>query len=133
MFKIYGNRGISAVIILLCLTVILLAIVAFQGYQRLTNVTFDTPYQVVFLSNGQAYIGRLENLGSRFLVLTDVYYVTSQLNQETKHGTDSLIKRGKEWHAPDRMILNAQHVLFIEPVGSGSAVAKLIERLRAEN
>ncbi len=33
----------------------------------------------------------------------------------------------KEWHGPDRMILNATHILFIEPVSPDSQVAKLIE------
>jgi hypothetical protein len=44
-----------------------------------------------------------------------------------------LIKRGKEGHAPDRMIINAQQILFIEPVTPGSQVAKLIEELKTKN
>jgi hypothetical protein len=37
-----------------------------------------------------------------------------------------LIKRGKELHEPDRMYLNTQQILFVEPVGPNSKVAQLI-------
>jgi hypothetical protein len=37
-----------------------------------------------------------------------------------------LIRRGKEWHGPDYTILNAEHIVLIEPVSEGSKVAELI-------
>ena len=39
----------------------------------------------------------------------------------------SLIKRGREWHGPDRMILNEKAIVFVEPVGRDSRVSQLIE------
>ena len=59
-------------------------------------------------------------------VLTDVYYVVSQGNPETKQVTNSLIKRGKELHEPDRMYLNPNQIVFVESVGPNSKVAQLI-------
>jgi hypothetical protein len=85
-----------------------------------------TEYQLVLLSNGQAYFGKLDNLGDHYLVLHDVFYIQSQTNPDTKQIKNSLVKRGKEWHEPDRMILDAQHVVLIEPVSPSSTVAKLI-------
>ena len=41
--------------------------------------------------------------------------------------TSALVRRGSEWHGPDRMFLNEHHVVLIEPVGTGSKVAQLIE------
>ena len=41
-----------------------------------------------------------------------------------------LVKRGKEWHSPDRMILNANMIVLIEPVSPGSRVAQLIAEAR---
>ena len=38
-----------------------------------------------------------------------------------------LVKRGQEWHAPDRMILNEKAIVLIEPVGKDSRVSQLIE------
>jgi hypothetical protein len=37
-----------------------------------------------------------------------------------------LVKRGKELHAPTETILNARHILVVEPVGPNSEVARLI-------
>jgi hypothetical protein len=59
--------------------------------------------------------------------LTDVYYIQSQVNQETKEVKRVLVRRGNEFHGPDRMFLNERHIELIEPVGEKSDVAKLIE------
>ena len=64
--------------------------------------------------------------GSSHPVLTDVYYVVSQGNPETKQVTNSLIKRGKELHELDRMYLNPNQIVFVEPVGPNAKVAQLI-------
>jgi hypothetical protein len=87
----------------------------------------STPYAAVLLDTGQLYYGKLVNAGSRFPELTDVYYIQSQVNQETKAVTSVLVRRGNEWHGPDRMFLNERHVVLVEPVGTNSKVAQLIE------
>ena len=83
-------------------------------------------YQAVLLHNNQVYFGKLADLGSDYPVLTEAFYIQTTINQETKQQSNILLKRGKEWHAPDRMVLNARHIIMIEPVTDGSAVAKLI-------
>jgi hypothetical protein len=83
-------------------------------------------YYAVLLSNGAVYFGKLEGLGSAYPVLHDVYYVQTTTNPETKAVSSVLVKRGKEWHGPDRMILNEKAVVFVEPVGSDSKVSQLI-------
>ena len=50
----------------------------------------------------------------------------SQTNPETKQASNVLVKRGKELHGPDRMYLNPEHILFVEPVGAGWKVSELI-------
>jgi hypothetical protein len=126
-----NNRAISSTHFLLALIAILLTILVYQNYRRETEGTqFHTPYQAVLLLSGQAYFGKLENFGSPYPVLTDVYYVQNQVNQETKQVTNTLVKRGKEWHEPDRMVLNARQIVFVEPVTPGSQLAKLIEDLK---
>jgi len=88
--------------------------------------TDPTTYYAVLLSNGAVYFGQLEGLGTPYPVLKDVYYVQSNVNQETKAVNNSLVKRGKEWHGPDRMIINEKAIIFVEPVGKDSRVAQLI-------
>ena len=97
---------------------------------RGTSVEFPTSYQAVLLSNGSVYFGHLQGYGSRQPVLTEVYYVVTQTNPETKQSANVLVKRGKELHEPDRMYLNPQLIVFVEPVGPNSKVAQLISQAK---
>jgi len=96
------------------------------GCQKVEPVKFETPYQAVLMVNGAVYFGKLEAWGTDRPVLTDVFYVFSKTDPDTKQVSNMLVKRGKEWHEPDRMYLNPAMVVFVEPVGRDSQVAKLI-------
>jgi hypothetical protein len=89
---------------------------------------FTTPYQAVLLINGTVYYGKLSGYGSRNPVLTDVFYIVSKTDPETKQTTNILVKRGKELHEPDRMYLTSSDIVFVEPVGPQSKVAQLIDQ-----
>jgi hypothetical protein len=96
-------------------------------YHRMRAATsFSTPYQAVLLSNGSVYYGKLSGYSGGHPVLTDVYYILSKTDPDTKQITNVLVKRGKELHGPDRMYLNARQIVFVEPVGPNSKVAQLI-------
>jgi hypothetical protein len=90
-----------------------------------------TPYQAVALMNGQMFYGRVEESGSDYVTLRDVFYIQGRQNPETKTVTSVLIKRGGEAHNPDRMQINRQQVLLIEPVKTDSQIAKLIAEQNA--
>ena len=89
-------------------------------------VVFPTPYQAVLLSNGSVYYGKLQGYGTSNPVLTNVFYIVSTANPTTKQTSNTLVKRGKELHGPDRMYLSPTHIVFVETVGTGSKVAQLI-------
>jgi small nuclear ribonucleoprotein (snRNP)-like protein len=89
-------------------------------------VAFTTPYQAVLLSNNSVYFGKLAGYGTSNPVLTDVYYIVSKTDPTTKEVQNILVKRGKELHGPDRMYLNPNSIVFVEPVGTDSKVAQLI-------
>jgi small nuclear ribonucleoprotein (snRNP)-like protein len=93
---------------------------------RPSSIRFSTPYQAVLLTNGSVYFGHLQHYGGHNPVLTDVFYVVSQTDPDTKQVKSSLIKRGKEMHEPDRMYLNPNQIVFVETVGTNSKVAQLI-------
>jgi hypothetical protein len=119
--------------LLALLVVIGAAVFALWESRGMGAVKFDTPYQAVILDNGQVYYGKVENLGTLFPVLTDVYYVERQVNEQTKEARNILVRRGNEWHAPDRMVVNANHVVLVEPVSPGSKLAQLIVELKTKN
>lgn len=94
------------------------------------TIALTTPYQAVLLSNGSAYFGQLQGLGTPYPVLTNVFYVKSTQDPNTKAISNALVKRGREWHAPDRMILNANMIVLVEPVNPASRVAQLIAQAK---
>jgi len=93
-------RGKGSLVALLTVVAIgLLAWVAMavsRNSSGLPATGIKTPYQAVVLNNGQVYFGKLDKLGTPYPILTDVYYVQGQVNQDTKQVTNTLVKRGKE-------------------------------------
>ena len=123
------SRGIGLLQAVWILAGILVVVaVGFHVFHSIhgSSVRFSTPYQAVLLTNGSVYFGHLQNYGSSHPVLTDVFYVVSQTDPETKQVKSSLVKRGKEMHEPDRMYLNPSQIVFVETVGTNSKVAQLI-------
>ena len=95
----------------------------FVGSERLS---------AVFLLDGQAYFGHLEDTPwSGTIVLRDVYYI----NDASKVTTDlpvGLLKRGGELHQPvDVMYIRRDKVLAIERVTPASPVGLAIASQRA--
>jgi hypothetical protein len=121
-----GSGLVQGVWILAGLLVIVAAAWHITRQARGSATRFTTPFQAVLLANGSVYFGHLEGYGGRQPVLTDVYYIASQTNPETKQVNNVLVKRGKELHEPDRMYLNPNQIVFVEPVGPNSKVAHLI-------
>ncbi len=91
----------------------------------------ESEYKTVLLSNGQAFIGKLEQWGSPFPVLREVYYIRTITDPTSKETSNVLVKRGQEWHSPNRTILNANQIVLVEPVTKGSKVMELIEKAKA--
>jgi hypothetical protein len=108
------------------------AVVGYSIYPARALAAKTPGYQAVLLDNNQVYFGKLADLNTDYPVLTDVFYIQTAVNQETKQQNNILLKRGKEWHAPDRMVSNARHIIMIEPVTAGSTVAKLIAEANAK-
>jgi hypothetical protein len=109
---------------MVCFAILIVAVAC--GRRQTKGPEITTTYSAVLLDNNQVYFGKLANAGSPYPELTDVYYIQSQVNQETKAVNSILIRRGNEVHGPDRMFLNARHIIFIEPVSPNSKVAQLI-------
>ena len=131
MLKSGGARAVTILGTLFAVAVVtLLSILVLRDVQRGSTLRFAAPYQAVMLTNGQVLFGRLEHTGSPFVTLTDVYYVQAQMNQETKQVSNLLVRRGKEWHLPDRTIVYMNNILLIEPVKPDSDLAKRIAELQ---
>ena len=131
MLKNKGGISVTVLgVLLLAVAVILIGILVYQNSGQ--SVSFNTPSQTVLLSNGSVFYGKIVRMGTSYIELNDVFYVQRNVNPETKAVTNVLIKRGNEFHQPDRMILNRDHVLLLEPVSTNSKVADLITKTKKE-
>lgn len=99
-------------------------------------------YQAVFLDNGQVYFGKLSDVNSEFVKLTDIYYL--QVRQQGSDDDEGLqpapnqqqvqpvlVKLGSELHGPeDVMFISRDKVLFWENLKDkdNSKVVEAIER-----
>jgi hypothetical protein len=128
MHSNYSGKAIS----LLSFILVVAILISGCGKNELKKGDLKTEYQGVLLASGQGYFGKIENIGSHFIEMTDVYYIHNQQKPDAKEPQYILIKRGKEFHAPDRMYINVGQVLVMEPVAPDSRVAQLIKEMKAK-
>ena len=124
-----NDRGFGVVEALWALAavfVIAAATLYMVSHLRESSTQFPTPYQAILLANGSVYFGHLQGYGGHQPILTDVFYIVTQTDPNTKQTKNVLVKRGKELHEPDRMYLNPGQIVFVETVGTDSKVAHLI-------
>ena len=100
-------------------------------------------YQAVFLSNGQVYFGKVRNLSKQYVTLTDTYYLIrgQSIQAQTPEGGSEeqtqtafgLRKLGEnEVHGPvDEMVINRDHILFIEEIKDSGPVVQAIKNKKA--
>lgn len=100
--------------------------------QGATPPKFSSEYQAVFMDNGQVVFGKLEQFGSDYPVLRNPFAVQNQVNPETKQASSVLVRRSVDLHGPDYMVLNARHILVVEPVAENSRVAQVIKQAEAQ-
>ena len=127
------TRTIAMVIAwLVAIVAAAVCLIAYETLRANRPPALGSSFHAVLLKTGRPFFGNVENLDTESVVLRDVFYIQSRQNPETKQVSNVLIKRGQEWHAPDRMIVNKRQVLLIEPVTDGSQVAKLIADQQAK-
>jgi hypothetical protein len=138
------RRKITAFAIILL--VLLIAVLAWSAMRSVddqanSNAAVNTKeYQAVFLTNGQVYFGKLQNIGSNYLVLTNIYYLQVQdsvqpttVTASTDSSTNQaqLVKLGNELHGPeDKMEISSKQVLFWENLKADGKVSQSISKYK---
>jgi hypothetical protein len=117
-------------------TALFMAVFLLQGCEQnksdLKKEDFKTEYQSIFLASGAAFFGKIKTIAPLFIELTDVYYVKSSQNIETKQIENKLVKRGKELHGPDVMYITRQNIVMIESISPDSQIGKLIKEVKGK-
>ncbi len=111
---------------------LLVFLLVFQNIKVEERLELKNEYYLVILDNGLAYYGKISHIHTPFPILKDIYYVQSNVDSKSNNVSNTLLKRGKEWHRPDQMIINKEHIVFFEPVDPKSRVYDLIQELKAK-
>ncbi len=109
----------------------------------LTGGVKKDQYQAVFLTNGQAYFGKLQNTRGDYLRLTDVFSVqvqaksaedaakTEQNAAQSQDGQPTLVKLGTELAgSEDEIFLSRDQVVFWENIKKDSKVTTAIQEYK---
>lgn len=127
--------------------VVLAAVIAVIGlagyYAGSGKKPSSKPYQAIFLTNGQVYFGKITKQTKIETTLTDIYYLQVQQPLQPPPSAQAaggkpavepqiqLVKLGSELHKPkDQMVINNDHILFVEEVEQDGQVVQGIERLK---
>lgn len=119
--------AVSLVVLIVVVgSVSVLYLTNFLKYDRYDKQDFidSNTYQAVFLTNEQIYFGRLKNINSDYLILSDVYYV-----KVDTEGVGKVVKLGtSEPYGPlDKMIINQDQVLYWENLSFDSPFIKRVQ------
>lgn len=139
-----SSSSLSSKVLVLVLVVVGVALIAAMSLWFFTK---DNPsvngdrYQAVFLTNGQVYFGKLDNINNGYVQLSDIYYlqVTQDQIQEgendaTADPSITLAKLGNELHGPeDTMYISRSQVLFWENLKDDGEVVTAISNFQSEN
>ena len=120
-----ASKVVVLLVVLASLAVLAaLAVGLFSSRVTTDSMVKSDQYQVVFLSNGQVYFGKLSDLDRPYVALTDIYYLQVEQQIQPEQGQQaqnqqqpkiSLAKLGNELHGPeDAMYIERNQVVFWE-------------------
>jgi len=106
-----------------------------------------SPYQAVFLTNGQVYFGKISGGDNNYVTLKDIYYLqvvqpplqgqqgaaqTQATTSQDQQTQISLVKLGQELHGPvDEMHISRSQILFYEDLKNDGKVVEAIKSYQA--
>ena len=133
---------IAGVALLFALTVLVVAVIGVLLYGPKDQSKFveSSDYQAVFLTNGQVYFGKLNDVGNDYFKLQDIYYLTQNTTTAsngttTTDGNYTLVKLGcQQIHDPlDQMIIERNQVSFWENLQASGKVVTSIKQFQKQN
>jgi hypothetical protein len=141
----WGRFGL--VVATLAVVILLVGLIVFvatgNNIKSEDSYVYSNKLQAVFLNTGQVYFGNITALNTRYVVLTNIYYLQTSNSSGTSASTSttsnantsvSLVKLGCELHQPyDQMVINRSQVTFWENLEDTGQVAKAVATFQKEN
>lgn len=131
-----GLRWLTGILLVAGLILVIAALLGLSiTPKKETSLINKDHYQVVALSDGQAYFGKIRAISGSYIELVDVYYLNNNGSAAEQKSTNvQLIKRGCEPHQPeDRMVIYRDQVNFWENLQGDGQIVKLIKEYQSNN
>jgi hypothetical protein len=124
----------------IALSVIVILVIGFYGIKMINHNEVmkgvnSSEYQAVFLTNGQAYFGKITDINGNYLTIKNIYYLQAGQTAQPKDTAStsstplSLVKLGSEIHGPeDQMNIARSQILFYENLKNNSQVVQAIQK-----
>ncbi len=113
------------------------------GINNESKLVDNSKYQAVFLNGGSTsgsvtystYFGHITSLNDKYVVLKNVYYLTTDQATSSNSSSPQLIKLGcQQLHSPyDEMVINRSQVAFWENLQDNGKVAQAIQQYVKQN
>jgi len=139
-----GSGMVKSVILVAVIAVLLIVVLAgaMMFMKKDKDAGMDAvkkdQYQAVFLTNGQVYFGKVEDMTKATVKLTNIYYLQVQQSvqpaeqkKDDKQAQISLAKLGEELHGPeDTMYIAKDQMLFWENLKDNGKVVQAIKNAK---
>ena len=129
---ILKKEGLLLIVASIVAMAVVAVVVSGLLHNKLMQQIDKNSYQVVYLTNGQAYFGKLQNTGGEYLVMKDPYTAQSVAAKqgETQTGaTTTLLKVSQQVYGPqDSIAIKGDQVSFWQNLRSDSKVTAAIKQ-----
>ncbi len=129
---ILKKEGLLLIVASIVAMAVVAVVVSGLLHNKLMQQIDKNSYQVVYLTNGQAYFGKLQNTGGEYLVMKDPYTAQSVAAKqgETQTGaTTTLLKVSQQVYGPqDSIAIKSDQVSFWQNLRSDSKVTAAIKQ-----
>lgn len=131
-----SSRRTPWVVVLVLAIVLVAAVIVWWFTLRPVSQVDKDKYQIVYMTTGQAYFGKLVSTSGDFFVLENVYVTqaddlpadATEAQKQAIEENTSLVKVTNQVYGPDdQMQLRASNVLFWQNLSEDSKVAQAIE------
>ena len=138
--KLVRAGAVGLLFALTILVVSVIGVIFFGGNNDQGKFVDNSKYQAVFLTNGQVYFGKLNDVSKDYFKLQDIYYLTQNTTTSSSGTTSSdgnytLVKLGcQQIHDPyDQMVIERDQVSFWENLQDSGKVVTSINQFVKQN
>lgn len=118
------RRSVVGAVVVVCILIFATALYISSGRGAAID---HSKYQAVYLANGQAYFGKLQNTDGEYLTINGPYTAQKNDSKESEQITTLLRVRDQVYGPEDTMAIKANQVVFWQNLRDDSKISQAIK------